>query len=228
MLKYKTSFIFLISVLLITTNVFAEETGDPERRECIVVSRDEPKALPCGDGGIFGSGDKPGFCKYDIDPSASVTNGKVVIEIFSGGRYGADRHQYLNIDDRMSIAVWVDRQTAPIYITCHDTNGKPASDGSVGWEKQQLLQTHTIASHELPMITPEDEIASNMTEISSILEDIEPGLDGLDTVLDKDEITTVYENKSTSTNDEVLWIGVILIILGSIYSIKEIVNIWRT
>lgn len=167
---------------------------------------------PC----VFGySATEPRWCSYEIDPR-TAPSGLVVIEISSGGRYGADRDRYINIfEGEKYIDVWVDRETKPIYIDCYDSRGVQTTDAGKGWQKGFLLQSYVISTSPTTYVvdnTPEGDMArsfdtigaqfallnvrfnSLVTAISDLPSDLIAELDNLEFNNNYVNIIDVYDN----------------------------------
>lgn len=192
---FKTSNLLLtiFSIIFISTFVFSD---------CMFVSENYSTLEVCDNGSIASTGDV-GWCVYDVNVAEGIKK-SVVIEIVSGGRYDNGRSQFINYQNNGLLWVWIDRETTPIYINCHDTN-LSNSDASASWDKEKVLQTIAIGRNSLDFEEdmPEDNLFSDIN------------------------ISTKYNHKTSEEDYTLKWIGYVLILLGTFFGIKEIVNIWR-
>lgn len=183
MKKFAIIFVFII---LISTNIFSSS--------CITPITDIFNGeIACIDG-YQTSNER--WCSFTIDPDISDNN-SVVIEVISGGRYDSDRDMYQNYSTSGTLNIWLDRETKPVYINCYDSVKVQATDGSSGWQKENILQQLSLAIDPINYDTnnPEDLIADSIRNLPD-------SFDGF-------TIENTYTNLSIDDNDGVKWISLI-------------------
>lgn len=194
-------FMFKLSNLLLTTFsiVFISTFIFSD---CMFVSENYSTLDVCENGDIASTGDI-GWCVYDINV-VEGTKKSVVIEMVSGGRYDNGRSQFINYQNNGLLWVWIDRETTPLYLSCYDTN-LSNSDASSSWDKEKVLQTIAIGRNSLGFdeAMPEDTLFSDIN------------------------ISRYYSHKTAESDNILKSIGIILIIIGGIFGIVEVFNMWR-
>lgn len=216
-------FVTIFSLLLVICVLpFSINAAEVEVVNCISPTDGSYGNLKCGDGALLSAGQ---WCTYTIDPEASGT-GRVVIEVISGGRYDSDRDQYYNIGNKQDISVWVNRESAPVYILCHETEAVNAQDGSVGWAKSVFLQSAItgISDSAYYDITPEDTIAAGIKSMSGSIASFP---EDINSVIVGKTIDTSY---ITYTSDDKIFLGFggLLFILGLFGIITMIAKSFRS
>ena len=163
-MKFKNYFLLFVLLVLIIPGIFSIECINPAGE------KDGKAGVVCSSGTQFYY---PQFCQFTIDPNASPS-GQVVIEVIQGGRYDNGRNMYINYDTSHEtdsrLTVWVDRDTLPIYINCYESKGTMATDGSVGWEKETILQQMSFGKDKGWETSlgdlPEDRIADDLSSLN--------------------------------------------------------------
>ena len=207
---FNKSFIFIFSLILISSLAYADVCINPIQD---VFSGEES----CTNGYQT---DHPRNCSFTIDPTVSST-GFVVIEVISGGRYGSARNMYLNYSDTNTLNIYLDRETSPIYLTCHSSENTNSTEGSVGWIKNEILQQYLLFSDDTnyTSIDPEDSLVIEIGNLSN-------SINNLPNTFDEFKINSYYVNINSTDNDIIkymawIFLGIGLILLMNLLFIRN-------
>jgi len=165
--------------------------------------------------------DNPRNVSFVIDPAATKS-GYAVIEVMSGGYDGAGRSMYINVDTEQTLNLRLNRETAPLYIMCHNAEPTSSSDGSVGWIKEALEQSFYVSVDEFFFASnfPADGIVAYLKIIGSEIGNVGDAGDSIASNIliapTRFEDMNFTDNYEVIENDDAinLFFGGILLIIG--------------